>query len=104
MGRGPPDGGKTGALRRGAAGAHGRRRLADAGLQVVPLGQQVQVAAVRFGSQARKAGLEQGFEVASVKVPTDRPTPHWFYLPGLLLIGIVWVVQGTRMRGRVQPA
>jgi len=95
---------KTVALGLGAAGADGRKRLADAGLQLVPLGQQVQIGAVKFGSRARKAGIEQGWEVASVKVPTERPSPHWFYLPALALIALVWFTQGLRMRLRPQAA
>jgi hypothetical protein len=39
-----------------------------------------------------------------VKVRTDRPTPHWFYLPALLLIGLVWLTQGLRMRSHPVPA
>lgn len=96
---------KTVAVRLGAAGADGRKRLADAGLQLVPLGQDVQIGSVRFGSVARKAGIEQGWDVSAVKVPLDRPTPHWFYLPGLLLVALVWFVQGLRLAPRrVQPA
>ncbi|WBY01601.1 TRAP transporter permease [Ramlibacter tataouinensis] len=95
---------KTVALRLGAAGADGRKRLADAGVQMAPLGQEVQIGAVRFGSAARKAGVEQGWDVSAVKVPVDRPTPHWFYLPGFLLIALVWFVQGVRQPARVQPA
>ncbi len=95
---------KTVAVRLGAAGPDGRKRLADAGLQLAPLGQDVQIGAVRFGSVARKAGIEQGWDVSAVKVPLDRPTPHWFYLPGFLLIAIVWFVQGVRQPARMQPA
>jgi TRAP transporter 4TM/12TM fusion protein len=95
---------KTVAVRLGPAGADGRKRLAEAGLQLVPLGQQVQVSAVRFGSAARKGGFEQGWDVAAVKVPQDRPSPHWFYLPGLALIALVWFMQGARRPVQVQPA
>jgi TRAP transporter 4TM/12TM fusion protein len=95
---------KTVAVQLGAAGADGRRRLADAGVQLVPLGGQVQIGAVKFGSRAKKAGVEQGWDVQAVKVPTDRPTPHWFYLPGLALIALVWFTQGLRLRARVVPA
>ena len=85
-------------------GADGRKRLADAGVQLVPLGGQVQIGAVKFGSRAKKGGVEQGWDVQAVKVPTDRPTPHWFYLPGLALIALVWFTQGLRMRARAVPA
>ncbi|MDP3762102.1 MAG: TRAP transporter permease [Ramlibacter sp.] len=95
---------KTVAVQLGPVGAEGRKRLADAGVQLVPLGGQVQIGAVKFGSRAKKAGVEQGWDVQALKVPTDRPTSHWFYLPGLLLIGFVWFTQGLRMRARAVPA
>jgi TRAP transporter 4TM/12TM fusion protein len=89
---------KTVALGLGPAGEDGRKRLAQAGLQLVPLGTKVQVGAVKFGSRAQKSGLEQGWDVVAVQVPADRPSPHWFYLPALVLVGLVWVTQGARMR------
>ena len=92
---------KTVAVQLGEAGMDGRKRLADAGLQLVLLGENVQVGAVKFGSGAKKGGFESGWDVAAVKAPTDRPTPHWFYLPALLLAGLVWWNQGRRMRPAV---
>ena len=89
---------KTVALRLGAAGAEGRKRLSDAGLQLVPLGDQMQIGALKFGSRAHKGGFEQGWDVAMLKVKAERPSKHWFYLPGLLLIALVWWLQGRRMR------
>jgi TRAP transporter 4TM/12TM fusion protein len=89
---------KTVAVGLGSAGDDGRKRLAQAGLQLIAMGDTTQVGAVKFGSRAQKAGLEPGWEVATVQVRTDRPTPHWFYLPALLLVGVVWVAQGLRMR------
>jgi hypothetical protein len=88
---------KTVALNLGPPADDGRRRLAQAGVQVMVLGEQVQIGGVKFGSQAQKAGLEQGWDIVAVKVPTDRPSPHWFYLPALLLVGVVWVSQGRRL-------
>jgi hypothetical protein len=89
---------KTVALQLGEAGADGCKRLADAGLQLVPLGGAVQVGAVKFGSRAKRGGLEPGWDVAAVKVPTGQPTPHWFYLPALLPIAFVWWNEGRRLR------
>jgi hypothetical protein len=89
---------KTVAVQLGQAGAEGRKRLTDAGLTVVPLAGQVQIAQVKFGSRAQKSGFEQGWEVQTLKVPTDRPSAHWFYLPALLLAGLVWVTQGRRLK------
>ena len=76
----------------------GRQRLAEAGLSVSALGAEVQVSAVRFGSRAKKSGFEQGFKVAAVKVPTDRPSEHWVYLPALALILLVWFLQRARVQ------
>jgi len=89
---------KTVALNLGPPGADGRKRLADAGLTLVTLGGQMQIGQVKFGTRAAKSGFEQGWEVQTLKVPTDRPTPHWFYVPAFLLIGLVWWAQGRRMK------
>jgi TRAP transporter 4TM/12TM fusion protein len=89
---------KTVGLQLGEAGADGRKRLADGGLQLVPLGDAVQVGAVKFGSRAKRGGFESGWDVSAVKVPTDAPSAHWFYLPALLLIALVWWNQGRRLR------
>ncbi|MDH5245236.1 MAG: DUF3394 domain-containing protein, partial [Betaproteobacteria bacterium] len=81
----------------------GRKRLAEAGMTVSGMGDKLQVVGVRFGSTASKARIEQGFEIVGVKVPTDRPNAHWFYIPGLLIAALVWLAQGWRMR-RTAPA
>ena len=78
--------------------AEPRKRLSDAGLVVTPLGDKLQIASVRFGSPAQKAGFEQGWDVANLVVPAQRPDPHWFFIPALLLIGLVWWGQGRRER------
>ncbi len=97
---------KTVAVQLGARGdgsvADGRKRVQEAGVNISVLGETAQVTNVRFGSRARRSGFEQGFEIAAVMVPTDRPSPHWFYLPALALIAFVWVLQGRRMP-RLQP-
>ena len=93
---------KTVAVNLGAAGSDARKRLSDAGLQLVPLGDSVQIASVRFGSRARKAGINQGFDVVAVKVRTDRPSAHWFYLPAYALVALVWFLQGRRLREAVR--
>jgi len=81
----------------GRKGDDARKRLVDGGLTVVPLGDNVQVGGVKFGSRAKKAGFEQGWDVKAVKQRTDRPSEYWFYLPALLLVALVWVAQGRRM-------
>jgi TRAP transporter 4TM/12TM fusion protein len=82
----------------GNPAADARKRLAEAGMTVSGMGEMMQVANVRFGSRAAKARIEQGFDIVGVKVPTDRVNAHWFYIPGLLLAALVWLLQGLRMR------
>jgi hypothetical protein len=89
---------KTVAVRLGPAGEDGRKRLAEAGLTLSSLGDATQISGVKFGSRARKSGFEQGWDVARIEVPSGRATPHWFYLPALALIALVWWTQGRRMR------
>jgi TRAP transporter 4TM/12TM fusion protein len=88
---------KTVAVQLGAPG-DGRKRLADAGLTISALGPEVRVSAVKFGSRAKKSGFEQGFKVGAVKVPTERPSEHWVYIPALALIALVWFLQRARER------
>ncbi|HWM41977.1 MAG TPA: TRAP transporter permease [Burkholderiales bacterium] len=78
--------------------ADGRKRLADAGLTISALGPEVRVSAVKFGSRAKKSGFEQGFKIAAVKVPSDRPSEHWVYIPALALVAFVWFLQRARVR------
>jgi hypothetical protein len=91
---------KTVAVQLGKPG-DARARLAEAGLTISALGSEVRVAAVRFGSRAKKSGFEQGFKIAAVKVPAERPSEHWVYIPGLALAALVWFLQ--RRRARLQP-
>ncbi len=87
---------KTVAVRLGVAGV-GRQRLTQAGLTVTPsIGKDAQIASVKFGSPAKKSGWEQGWKIVAIKVPNDRPSPHWLYLPALAIVGFVWFAQGRR--------
>jgi len=87
----------------GNAVVDARKRLSDAGVSVSGMGEMLQVSTVRFGSTAAKARIEQGFEIVGVKVPTERISSYWFYIPGLVIIVFVWLMQGLRMR-RVKTA
>ena len=86
---------KTVAVELGEAGADGRKRLAEAGLTLAALGDRVQIVGVKFGSRAQKAGVEQGWEVARIEVPSGRPSMHWFYLPALAARRARLVVAGA---------
>jgi TRAP transporter 4TM/12TM fusion protein len=83
--------------------AYGRQRLSGSGLTLTALGENVQVAAVKFGSRAKRQGIEQGFDVKEVLVHADRPSVHWPYLPAFLLAGLVWWAQGRRLPAEPRP-
>ncbi|HSE01094.1 MAG TPA: TRAP transporter fused permease subunit, partial [Burkholderiales bacterium] len=94
---------KTVAVRLDKPG-EGRDRLAEAGLTVSVLGDEARISNVRFGSRARRSGFELGWKIATIKVPSDRPSEHWVYLPALVLVAFVYFAQQGRMRRMAQKA
>jgi len=81
-----------------------RERLAKAGLRVVPMGDELQIIAVQFGSQAARLGVEQGWRITGIEMPADRPVKEWMYIPALLLLGGVIALQRRRARQEPPPA
>ncbi|MGH8803373.1 MAG: TRAP transporter permease [Polaromonas sp.] len=80
-------------------GANGRERLRDAGVTLSQLGSDLEVAQVKFGSRARKLGVEQGYKIAELKLPNPaRPSQHWVLVPAAALALLVWWMQGLRLR------
>ncbi len=77
-------------------GETGQQKLANAGISVSGFGDNVSVTSVRLGSLPAKFGIQPGDTVAGVAVPTDRPAREWFMLPALLLLGLIFFVQGRR--------
>ncbi|HRQ57457.1 MAG TPA: TRAP transporter permease [Azoarcus taiwanensis] len=76
-----------------------RDRLNAIGLNVMVLGDQVQIMSVRFGSRAARLGLEQGFQITGLELPAeDRPAKEWIYIPALALLALVWFMQHTRVK------
>ncbi len=83
----------------GATAANARDRLSAIGLNVMVLGDQVQIMSVRFGSRAERLGLEQGFQITGLELPTtDRPAKEWVYIPALALLALVWFMQNARVK------
>lgn len=79
-----------------------RERLAKVGMTVVPLGKEMQVAQVKFGSRAEKLGVEQGFTIASIEVPAERPSKEWMFVPALLVLAGVVFAQRRRLKAEAQ--
>ena len=89
----------------GATGDLAARKLMPALFRRDVAGQiptEARIIGVKFGSRAKRAGFEQGWKVSTVKVPADRPSQHWIYLPALALVGLVFFLQRIRMR-RMSP-
>lgn len=78
------------------APASGQARLSESGVRFMALGDRVQIGPVAFGSYARRIGLETGFDVTGVLVPADRPSKYWMFVPALLAIGLVALLQRRR--------
>jgi hypothetical protein len=80
-------------------GKDGRERIRNAGVTLVPQGEEIRIAAVKFGSLARKLGIDQGYTIAELKLPNPaRPSPYWVFFPGALVALAVWWWQGLRQR------
>ena len=54
---------------------------------------------MKFGSLARKLGIDQGYTIAELKLPNPaRPAAYWVFIPGALVALLVWWWQGARQR------
>jgi TRAP transporter 4TM/12TM fusion protein len=81
-----------------------RERLAQAGLRVVPMGDELQIIAVQFGSQAARLGVEQGWRITGIEMPADRPVKEWMFVPAFALLALVVWLQRRRARQEPPPA
>ncbi len=80
-----------------------QERLRASGADFVRRGSGFVVGQVRFGTYAKRMRVEPGWTLVGLKVPADRPSPHWLYIPALLLAAFVYLVQRRRARsGREQ--
>jgi predicted metalloprotease with PDZ domain len=78
------------------AGATGDERIEKAGLKLVERDGAVIVDNVTFGSPAQKAGMDWDQKILKVRVPASQPPKELMYLPALLLLGLVIVMQRRR--------
>ncbi len=94
---------KTILLPMGAKGS-GPERLASAGLETRVEENKVLVDNITFGSPAEKAGLDFDWEIVSLEVEAQRPPKHLMFIPALLLLGLVAMIQRRRMNAQQQEA
>jgi uncharacterized protein DUF3394/tripartite ATP-independent transporter DctM subunit len=80
-------------------GKDGRDKIRAGGVTLVPLGNELQVADVKFGSRARKLGIEQGYKVVGILLDNpQRPSDFWVFIPAVLLVAFVWFAQERRLK------
>jgi TRAP-type uncharacterized transport system fused permease subunit len=78
-------------------GKDGREKIRAAGVTLVNLGNELSIADVKFGSRAKKLGVERGFRIVELKLPNpERPAPYWVFIPAALIAWLVWFLQGRR--------
>ncbi len=63
----------------------------------------LQLTLTQFAGPGAKAGLSNGMTVLSATTTEDRIRKHWFYLPGLLMVILVYLWQGARARKQPAP-
>jgi TRAP transporter 4TM/12TM fusion protein len=86
-----------------ADGGSGLQRMAGAGLQVMASPAEIRVASVRLNSPADKAGFEQGFTVTGIETEVPRPAKEWLFVPALVLLGAVALLQRRRSPSGALP-
>ncbi len=81
-------------------GADGAERLANAGVEIIEVDGNTIVDNVAFGSAAEKAGLAFDQKILTLRVPTDQPSKEWLWIPALVVLALIVMLQrGRRGRG-----
>ncbi|THH34371.1 TRAP transporter fused permease subunit [Aliishimia ponticola] len=86
----------------GAAGADGMTRLQDAaGIEFREEDGKIFVDNIAFGGPSEQLGIDWDWEVVELDVPTQRLPKEIFYIPGLLLVLLVYLLQRGRQEREV---
>ena len=80
-------------------GKDGRERIKNGGVTLAQLGADIEIAQVKFGSRAKKLGVDQGYKIQDLQLPNPaRPSQFWGLFPGIALALLIWFLQGRRMK------
>ncbi|MDW4499279.1 TRAP transporter permease [Sulfitobacter sp. D35] len=77
-------------------GATGEEKLENAGLLTRVEEDKMFVDDVMFDSAAQNAGLDWDQEVIRVLKPVDQPSKYWMFIPALLVLGLIVMLQRGR--------
>lgn len=79
----------------------GRQRLQVAGVGLMDFAGNMMVSNVRFGSVAAKSSWQANWDLEEVLVKNPkRPSEILIFIPGVLLISLVWWLQGLRIKNQ----
>jgi len=84
--------------------ATGEERLAAYGLEVLSEDGKVLIDGTTFDSPAAKAGLDFDQTILTVLVPADQPTKLLMFIPALVLLGLIVLLQRRRNGVAAEPA
>ncbi|MEM8729251.1 MAG: TRAP transporter permease [Pseudomonadota bacterium] len=89
----------------GTAGPDGATRLLDgAGIEFRDEDGKIFVDNLSFGGPAEQLGIDWDWEVVELEVPSDRPPKEIFYIPALMLVGLIVLLQRRRKPIEEVPA
>ncbi|WP_050527857.1 TRAP transporter permease [Pseudorhodobacter aquimaris] len=86
------------------AGTTGEEKLDAAGIALRSDGDKMIIDDVSYGSAASEAGLDWDQEVLRVLRPIDVPSKYLMFLPALLLLALVVMLQRGRAAKTIRPA
>jgi TRAP transporter 4TM/12TM fusion protein len=72
-------------------------RLLASGLELITQGDTVIVDNAAFGSPAQEAGFDWDQEITQVLAPLPQPSKYWMFLPALLVLGGIVLMQRRRL-------
>ncbi len=84
-------------------GASGKEKLEAIGLELLIEGEEVIIDNAAFDSASQKAGLDFDQKIKEVLVPANQPAKEWLYIPALVILGLLILLQRRRNRN-VGPA
>lgn len=87
----------------GEAGEGKDRLMQAAGLELREEDGKLMIDNLTFGGAAEKQKLDFDYVVEGIEVETDRPPKHWFYLLGIMLLGLVILAQKARINKYGHP-
>jgi Domain of unknown function (DUF3394)/Tripartite ATP-independent periplasmic transporter, DctM component len=95
---------KTVILPLGPSGDGAERLMDQAGIEVREEDGKVLIDNITFGSPAEQAKLDFDWEIKAIEIPADRMPKQLFYIPALMLLAGVYLLQRRRRDQASVPA